>query len=342
MASTQHLLPTVPTAIPFIRPHYHPYSHSFPLASRPSAPPASPRRLHSSHARLQRELPTRGVLQEASTACDKVMRLAHALERRANAERRLSRKNRPRPPLVSVMRPAAPSTVPAVGDDIPCREATVHRPQPSAPTSLNLSGLLSDVPLPRLSLPFDHVLSCSPPPRTFVDKGTEPLPDPTSCDVGVDVLPPRAFSDAAVGDDDGNTMYGLIADRFARDLARLLPWNHGRERALARTVWLDDWEAHITIFEKMPPFLRLYLHTLFMLFRPGAHPAHRNSIPPAFAPAYNFFAHWGSAWNALETPYGPPEEDIRCRYYYLTHAQINGTAPLEGRGFILEHASSFS
>ena len=270
------------------------------------------------------------------------MRLAQTLERRTNAERRLSRKNRRRTSLAVVVHPAAPSTVPDVGDDMPCRVATVHPPRPSHSSSIDLVGVVSDVPpspLPIPTPPSAPALTS----RTYINAGTNPLPIPSSCDVGVNVSPPlRSFSDAAVGYDTTDSSYGVVTDFFARDLARLLPWDENREHSLARTIWLSDWESHLTDFDRMPPILRVYLHTLFMLFRPGAHPSRRASIPPAFEPVYNLFAHWGTAWNALPTPWRPREQNPERRYYYLTQAQIDGTAPLNGRGYILERASFFS
>lgn len=343
MAGTQRLLPTVPTILPFSRRRSRPSPRPYSCDPSPSDPPSSPVHTPSSRTMRDGETPARGVLQEASAACTKIMRLAQTLERRTNAERRLSRKNRLRAPLASVARPAAPSTVPAVSDDMSCRAATAHPPRPSASIPLDLVGVLVDVPPSPLPLPTDN----SPSPRasasrTYVDMGTDSLPVPTSRDVGVDASPPcRSFSDATVGNEGSDTTYGAIADPFARDLARLLPWCQERERVLAQTIWLADWESQIEIFEKMPPFLRVYLHALFMLFRPKAHPAQRASIPPGFAPVCNLFTHWWCAWNALSTPYGPPEADPHRRYYHLTHEQICGGAPLEGRGYILEHASLF-
>jgi hypothetical protein len=344
MAGTQMLLPTSPAFAPVVLPHPrgHQRAHPYPINPYPSAPPGSPSflpRPHHAAATLMAATST-GILQEASAACTRMTRVAQALERRSNAERRISRRRRPRTPLGSVGRAAAASTVPAIGYDMPCRVATVHPSRPSAPSSLSIIGAISDAP----SSPPPHPLPpCTSSPRTYVDTGTEPLPAPTSCDVGVDAsLPHRSFSDTAVGNDDHDTTYGVIADPFARDLARLLPWSHQRECTLAQIIWLDDWQDHIDIFKQMPPFLRIYLHALFMLFRPGAHAARRSSIPPGFAPVFNLFAHWWSAWNAITTPHGPPEPDVGRRYYHLTHDQLHGKSPLEGRGFIMDYASSFS
>lgn len=203
---------------------------------------------------------------------------------------------------------------------------------------MDLVGVVSDAPPPIPTPPPAPALTS----RTYIDAGTNPLPLPISCEVGVDVPPPlRSFSDAAVGDDAAGSSYGVVTDPFARDLARLLPWNENREHALARTIWLSDWESHLIDFYQMAPTLRVYLHTLFMLFRPAAHPSRRVSIPPAFEPVYNLFAHWGAAWNALPAPLRYPELDPERRYYHLTQAQIDGTAPLERRGYILERASLF-
>ncbi|KAJ7086982.1 hypothetical protein C8R44DRAFT_893376 [Mycena epipterygia] len=290
MAGTQMLLPTEPTFVPVLLPHprFQPHARPYPVSARPSAPPGSPLPLRSVHiTTTSATAPATGILRDASAACTRIMRVAQVLERRGNAQRRLNRKRHPRSPLDSVVRSAPASTVPAVSDDRSCRAATARSPQPSAPTSLNLVGLLSEVlPSPSLLVAAPLVPSL----RTYIDVGTESTPTPTSYNVGIDVPSPRSFSDAAVSTHEGqSTTYGVIQDRFARDLARMLPWNIEREHAIARTIWLDDWEAQISIFERMPPFLRIYLHTLFMLFRPTSHLTQSASIPPGFAPVVNFF-----------------------------------------------------
>ncbi|KAJ7730107.1 hypothetical protein DFH07DRAFT_781751 [Mycena maculata] len=128
-----------------------------------------------------------------------------------------------------------------------------------------------------------------------------------------------------------DTAYGNITDPFAWDLGQLLPWSLQQEQELARIIWLDDWEAHMNIIEQILSFLRIYLHALFMFFCPRLHPASKGSVPPVFAPIFNLFPHWWSGWNAISTPHGPREPDLWCRYYHLTHAQLHGTAPLDGR-----------
>ncbi|KAJ7186146.1 hypothetical protein C8R46DRAFT_1185611 [Mycena filopes] len=338
MAGTQHLLPTIPNTLPLSHSPYHPYprlhaSHD----SRPSAPPASPQRL-----RERRTEATHGVLHDASAVCSKIMHLAQTLERRTNAERRLTRKKRRRPPLASVVRPAAASTVTAVGDSIPCRATTVRPPRPAPPTSLHLVGLLSDVPPSAPSAPSSP-LAAPVFPRTYVDAGTE-TNGPATSDVAIDAPPRRVFADASVGRtaDDHNTTYGVVEDAFARDLALLLPWSAKREQKLAQTIWLDDWKHYLVLFEQIPPFLRVYLHALLMFFRPGAHPGQTASIPPAFAPVFNLFAHWWSHWNAIQKPGHFLEPDIRHRYFYLTHEQLRQEAPLGERGYIMVPVSTFS
>ncbi|KAJ7747111.1 hypothetical protein DFH07DRAFT_1062751 [Mycena maculata] len=225
----------------------------------------------------------------------------------------------------------------------PAPGATVHPPRPVTSPSLDLVGLLADAPSAPVPPPF---ISPAPPhdipPRTYLDVGTEPSV-PTFHDAAIDTPPSRVFTEAAIGTRDiQDTAYGNITDPFARDLGRLLPWSLEREQELARIIWLDDWEAHMNIFEQIPSFLRVYLHALFMFFRPGLHPAFKGSIPPGFAPIFNLFAHSWSGWNAISTPHGPREPDFRRRYYHLTHAQLHRTAPLDGRGYIMEPASSFS
>ncbi|KAJ7175130.1 hypothetical protein C8R43DRAFT_976020 [Mycena crocata] len=341
MAGTQHLLPTLPTFVPVVlpQPGRHHYPRSFPFSSHPSAPPGTP----SGHNAPERTTSTRGILQEAAAACQNLIRVAQTLDRRTNAERRIAQKRSNRSSKGTVGRAAPASTPPAVGDNSRCRAATPRPPRPSPHVPLDLVGLVTTLP-PSSSLPPPPPLLAplsSPQPlgRTFTDAGVETVPGPIHCDIGVDASSPSSVSlDAVVR----STTYGDIEDPFARALARLLPWNQMREQQLARCIWLDEWEANIGVLERLPPFLRVYHHILYMLFRPGAHPARRAAIPPGFAPVCNLFTHWWCAWNALTTAYGPPEPDLHRRYYPLTPAQIRAEAPLEGRGYILEHASWFS
>ncbi|KAJ7927212.1 hypothetical protein B0H13DRAFT_1861584 [Mycena leptocephala] len=86
------------------------------------APPGSP--MHLPALRGSADPAARGVLHEASTACDKIMRLAYSLEHRRNAQRRLSRKRQPRSQPVLSSRAADASTVPAAGGDRPCTGRT--------------------------------------------------------------------------------------------------------------------------------------------------------------------------------------------------------------------------
>ncbi|KAJ7831594.1 hypothetical protein B0H14DRAFT_3143122 [Mycena olivaceomarginata] len=198
------------------------------------APPGSPVRLPA--PRTSADLATRGVLHEASAACDKIMRLAYSLERRTNAQRRLSRKQQPRLQPVLGSRVADASTAPAAGDDRLCRASTTRSPQPSSLNSLHLVSVLADA-APSHSPNDPLPLPTAAPSCTYVDTGTDAPSVPSSRDVGVDAPPlSRLFFDVAVGNDDHNTTYGVITDRFARDLARLLPLNSGRERALAQTI----------------------------------------------------------------------------------------------------------
>ncbi|KAJ7075685.1 hypothetical protein B0H15DRAFT_956312 [Mycena belliarum] len=255
MAGTQMHLPTAPVFVPVtIRlPHSQSLSHfhPYPLSAQPSAPPGSPRQFprpnHVSDSHTTAT--TAGILHEASTACTRIMRVAQALERRGNAERRLSRKRRARPPPVSAVRPAPASTVPAAGDNSPCRAATVRPSRPSAPGPLSLVGFLSDPPVAppppapsRLSPP---VLPPHPLLRTYADAGTESQPAPLSCDIAVDATAVRCFSDISVAttdtDDDHTTTYGEIHEPFARSLARLVPRNLERERRFTQAIYLDDW-----------------------------------------------------------------------------------------------------
>ncbi|KAJ7844249.1 hypothetical protein B0H14DRAFT_3455693 [Mycena olivaceomarginata] len=101
MAGTQRLLPTIPSFFPrtttpprsFWRPPLHQDRDGrFPV------PPSSPQH----HFAFPGLMPRHDIIQEASTTCTNIIRLAHALERRTNAERRLSRKARPRAAIVEV------------------------------------------------------------------------------------------------------------------------------------------------------------------------------------------------------------------------------------------------
>ncbi|KAJ7914010.1 hypothetical protein B0H13DRAFT_2003448 [Mycena leptocephala] len=349
MAGTQMLLPTMPTFVPVVLPqprslhHIHPY----PLSTYSSAPPGSPHRPPRPH-RTTAALP--GLLQEASAACTRMMRIAQALERRSNAERRLARGKRPRPPPASVVRAAPTSTAPAVGDDSPCRAATARPPRPLVPCTLELVGLLVDVPppAPSPSSPFaDNLLSSpSSQPRTYVDASTDSTPVPTSRDVAVDAPLPRSFSDAAVetseAPDDYNTTYGVIRDPFARSLARLIPREFERERKLTRAIYLDDWYRWAEwIDSNLPPVQRVYLNALAEIFRPWCDPQLGVSMELYLNPVYNLFTHWWSGWNAIPFPGRPPERNPRFRYNYLSDPELRGEVPLVGRGVVVQHASGF-
>ncbi|KAJ7642506.1 hypothetical protein DFH06DRAFT_1334369 [Mycena polygramma] len=344
MAGTQMLLPTSPTFLPVVHLHLprpHSRHHFHPSSSLPSAPPGSPIRAPSP----RRAVASSGLLQEASAACTKLMHVAAALERRRNAERRIARRTRPDRAPASVVCPAATSTAPSARDSSHCRVATVRTPRPLPPHSLDLVGLVVDAPSHSL-LPAADV---APSPlrnlaaRTYIDAGTEPPPPPMSCDAAVHASPPpRSFCDVAVGNDDNMTTYGVISDPFARDLARMLPWSRRRECALAQAIWLGDWRSETTMLERMHPVFRVYLHALFMFFRPTTPLAQEATLPPGFAPVLNLFTHWFTRWNAVPTPDGSVEPDIRFRYYPLTYGQLHGTAPLHGRGLIIDYASSFS
>ncbi|KAJ7168925.1 hypothetical protein C8R46DRAFT_1034062 [Mycena filopes] len=355
MAGTQHLLPTIPNALPLSHSPYHPYprlhaSHD----SRPSAPPASPQRL-----RERRTESTRGILHDASAACSKIMHLAQTLERRTNAERRLTRKKRRRPPRASVVRPAAASTVTAVGDSIPCRAATVRPPRPASPASLRLVGLLSDVP-PSVSCPplsshsaallADNPISVDdapPPAPTYTDASVDPLPSPLLVDASIQVDSARSFADAAVTTvpslDHHNTTYGIVSDPFARSLAGILPLDLEHENRLARAIYLDDWRRWAQWFrsEHLPPTQRVYLNALAAIFRPWRDPQLGHSMALGLNPVYNLFTHWWSGWNAIPYPTRPPERDLRYRYDYLSDPELHGEMPLSGRGFVVQHASGF-
>ncbi|KAJ6485295.1 hypothetical protein DFH09DRAFT_1291646 [Mycena vulgaris] len=348
MAGTQHLLPNVPTHLPFSRRRRQPSPRSFPPDFSPSDPPSSPAQTPSSPTTRDGESPARGVLQEVSAACTKLMQLAQTLERRTNAERRLSRKNRRRTPLAAVVRFAAPSTAPDVGDDMPCRVATVHPPRPSDSTSIDIVGVVSDAPpwLSPLVIPSPPSPPSPPTSTTYVDVATEPQPPPISCDAGVlATTPPRVFSDVAISTDDlstdPNTTYGFISDPVARSLAHLLPYTFERERKLTQAIYLTDWLDWAEWFPSLPPTQRVYLNVLAEIFRPWCDPQQGHSLALGLNPVYNLFTHWWSGWNAIGFPGRPPETNPRRRYDYVTDLELDGQIPMSGRGFLVHHASGF-
>ncbi|KAJ7939714.1 hypothetical protein B0H13DRAFT_1850483 [Mycena leptocephala] len=336
------LLPTNPTFLPVIHLHLpRPRSRHRPLSSHPSAPPGSPIHTPSGHPTTAQT----GIMQETSAACTKLMRVAQALERRTNAERRLRGRTRPRPPMAHVASAAAASTPPFVRDSSRRRAATPHLSGPSVPGSNDIIGALSDAP-PSFPLPLPVAVPCNL--RSYVDAATEPAPPPTSHDVAVEATPPdssRSFTSAAVetsdASDDLNTTYGVISDPFARSLARLLPVDFERERKLTRAVYLDQWLPWAEWFasENLPPTQRVYLNTLAEIFRPWEDPLRGSSLAPNLNPVYNLFTHWWSGWNAIGFPGRPPERDPRLRYDFLTDPELHGEVPLSGRGFIVQHAS---
>ncbi|KAJ7155267.1 hypothetical protein C8R46DRAFT_1117340 [Mycena filopes] len=348
MAGTQHLLPTIPNALPLSHSPYHPYPrlHAY-HDSLPSAPPASPQRL-----RERRTASTHRVLHDASAACSKIMQLAQTLERRTNAERRLTRKRRRRPTLASSARPADTSTVTAVGDNIPCRVPTVRPPWPTSATSPHPISFPSDTPpTPQPSAGIANLVGviddnvASPVAATYADASINPPASPPLVDASVQVDSPRSFADAAVTTvpslDDNNTTYGIISDPFARSLARLLPLSLQREDRLARAIYLDDWVRWAEWFPSLPPTQRVYLNALGAIFRPWVDPQHGSSMALALNPVYNLFMHWWSGWNAISFPTRPPERDARRRYYYLSDDELDGVVPLSGRGFVVQHTSGF-
>ncbi|KAJ7180360.1 hypothetical protein C8R43DRAFT_942000 [Mycena crocata] len=261
--------------------------------------------------------------------------LAQALERCSNTERHLSRKKRPRLPRVSVGRPAAASAVTAVSDNISCRAATVHPPRPSAPSSLNLVGLLSDIGTAPPPSPPSHLVSRVSPPSplcpTYVDTGTEPQSAPLLCEVAVDATSVRLSLTE-------------IHDPFAWSLARLVPRNLEWEQRFMQAIYLHDWYCWAEWFDSkdLPPLQRIYLNTLAEMFRPWCDPDHHNSVALYLNPIYNLFTHWWSGgYNALTFPTRPPEHDPRFCYSWLSDHKLHGQVPLTGRGFVVRHASGW-
>ncbi|KAJ7152263.1 hypothetical protein C8R43DRAFT_950868 [Mycena crocata] len=349
MAGTQHLLPFAPTTLPITPPHYHPYSHSLPIDSHVWAPPASPLCTRPSRILLATDASPRGALHEASAVCTNIMHVAQALERCSNTERHLSRKKRPRLPRVSVGRPAAASAVTAVSDNIPCRAATVHPPRPSAPSSLNLVGLLSDIGTAPPPSPPSHLVSRVSPPSplcpTYVDTGTEPQSAPLLCEVAVDATSVRSFSDVSIAtintDNDHTTTYSEIHNPFVWSLARLVPRNLEWEQRFTQAIYLDDWYCWAEWFDSkdLPPLQRIYLNTLAEMFRPWCDPDHHNSVALYLNPIYNLFTHWWSGYNALTFPTRPPERDPHFCYSWLSDHKLHGQVPLTGRGFVVRHVT---
>ncbi|KAJ7915723.1 hypothetical protein B0H13DRAFT_1871844 [Mycena leptocephala] len=152
---------------------------------------------------------TRGVLHEASAACTKIMRLAQALERRTNAEQRLTRRSPPRRDPTSVVHHAVTSTVPSVNDGRSCRVATVRPARSPPPHPLDLVRLVADI-TPTASLPttaayVDPIPAHGISPHTFTDTFSEAHPSAVLCDVAVDATLPhssRSFASIAVSTSD--------------------------------------------------------------------------------------------------------------------------------------------
>ncbi|KAJ7235379.1 hypothetical protein C8J57DRAFT_1378379 [Mycena rebaudengoi] len=329
MAGTQDLLPTVPLLAPPIRrrPRYHPHPPVHVSNSRPLAPPASPLGQTPGGISLAAEQPARGVLHEASAACNKIMQLATSLERRTNAERRLSRKRPNREAKAVVGRPAPASTPPDV-------RPPPHPPRPPPLDSLNLVGLLSCSPASPLLPPS--------PATQHIDVGTD-VSMPTFADAAANT-PTRTYVETAVNapdPNDHNTSYGVIPDPFARGLARLLPLELERERRLPYVIYLGDAATKAHLLSQLPPTQRVYLSALAEIFRPWNPPDDNVSLRPLLNPAYNLFIHWYTGWNAIPLPGLPPERDLRFRYQYLEDAEIRRETPFSGRGYVVEPQCTF-
>ncbi|KAJ6600304.1 hypothetical protein DFH09DRAFT_1497729 [Mycena vulgaris] len=232
MAGTQHLLPNVPTHLPFSRRHRQPSPRLFPPDCSPSDPLSSPAQAPSSPTTRDGESPARGVLQEVSAACTKLMLLAQTLERRTNAERRLSRKNRCRTPLATVSGHSPPAS--AIGFNFYRHRRCCFRRTAMAITSHSLHPSLV-------------MLAYLPP------------------------LPPRVFSDVAISTDDlntdPNTTYGFISDLVARSLAHLLPYTFECERKLTQAIYLTDWLDWAEWFPSLPPTQCMATPSLLALTR---------------------------------------------------------------------------
>ncbi|KAJ7244703.1 hypothetical protein C8J57DRAFT_1363806 [Mycena rebaudengoi] len=358
MAGTQDLLPAVPLAFQYARRRSRDHSlrhpHSFPFDSRPSAPPASPRQPLPARVFLAGESSARGVIYEASMACNRIMQLASSLERRTNAERRLSRKNRRpnRSSQATVGHGAPASTPPDIVNDSRCRTATprppphlppANSPHSPQPPSVDLVGVITAQPTPP---PLEQILAGPLPPScSYLNVGTDPHPPPAVCDAAIDALPQRTFVDTAVctspAPDDHSTSYGIITDPFARSLARILPLNYDRERRFSQTIYLQDWVPWFRWLNSgiLPPIQRLYINALAEIFRPGIDPEEGNAIALSLNPVYNLFTHYWSGWNALTFPTQPAERNPFLRYDYVSDDELHGEVASRGRGFIVWHAS---
>ena len=280
MAGTQQLLPTAPIFVPFIvpSPRHHQHPHPYPLSSCPSAPPGSPARLPPTiHSQAQHTATksSSGILEEASAACQNLMRVAHTLARRTNAERRIARKRPNRSSKDAVGRSAPASTAPAAIDDSHCRAATARPPHPSPHVPLDIVDLISAVspsPAPPSAVPPKSTLET--PRCAWIDAGTDAPPSPSYATASACTVV-HSYIDASVNfpdPDDTATSYGVIRDPFARSLARLLPLQLEREVKLSRAIYLRDSPRWAAWFTQLPPTQRVYLNVLAEIFRPWTDP----------------------------------------------------------------------
>lgn len=349
MAGTQQLLPTTPIFVPFVlpSPRHRQHPHPYPPSSCPSAPPGSPARLPPTiHSQAQHTTTksSSGILEEASAACQNLMRVAHTLARRTNAERRIARKRPNRSSNGAVGRSAPASTAPAVVDDSHCRAATARPPHPSPHVPLNLVGLIAAVsPSPPPPSAITPKSTLETPRHPCINAGPDAPPNPSYTDASVSTMV-HSYVDASVNfpdSDDAVTSYGVIRDPFARSLARLLPLQLEREAKLSRAIYLRDSTRWAAGFTHLPPTQRVYLNVLAEIFRPWTDPDDGVSLELLLNPAYNLFIHWYTGWNAIPFPGRPPEPDPRFRYDYLTDAELRHEVPFYGRGYVVEPSSTF-